>query len=215
MSVIPAAFERQSIHSDTTPHIKLAMVTSGSPYLQAIKNTALGAFLESQVVKPPAELMQLTDELSLVRETAIRSVTLYAAARDAELKNPDNAKMRLVADQAAALMNMSMHEVAGICEQAARVASTVNRAFSWGYINQIVLVMMRAIHEAVGDRPDILDAINRRMSIDFDQLKAVSNDDHELAMLLDEMNGSVPMNPDCVDALQANGSITGANGCAS
>ena len=147
-------------------HVKVALVTGGSPYLNAIKNTQLAAFVEAQIIKPPAEILSAFEELVLVRETAARVVTLYAKARDAEISDPTNQKKSLLADQAAFLMRESLKEVVSMCEQVARISATVNRAFSWGYVNHIVLIMLRAISEEIKD-DDLMRRINNRYTKGF------------------------------------------------
>src|SRR5262245_47991288 len=170
---------------DAVQHLKSALAASNSPYMQAMRGSRLAAFVESQIIKPPADILNAFEELAIMRETAARVVALYAAARDGELRDPENQKKQLLADQAAFIMKESLKEVVDMCERAARISSTVNRAFSWGYINQIVLVMLRAIGEVVHDQ-DMLEQIANKLRTDFQLLQVAEPETNHLLHGMDE-----------------------------
>ena len=69
------------------------MAVGGSPYLRDIRDTAVGSFLGGQLLRAPMSVLSAVEELALCRESASRSVMLYAKARDLELSAPRRRKV--------------------------------------------------------------------------------------------------------------------------
>jgi hypothetical protein len=186
------AFDKPVAASSGVALLESSLATGGSVYLRNIRNSTLAQFVSTQMCRPPQELLSAFEELALMRDTVTRAVEMYAVAREAEMADPQSTAKRAIADRAAVLMNESLKEVVDLTAKAANIASTVHRTFSWGYINNILTIMLKAVSDVVGDDDVTLRAVQERLARDFDLLKEVTREDHDNERLILEMDRSIP-----------------------